>query len=42
MQVSLYASQCVGDSGGRALPMAAEVIPPGASPLGGCAGPAKK
>jgi uncharacterized membrane protein len=42
MKVSLYASQCVGSEGGRAWPMAAEVVPPGGSPLGGCAGPAKK
>jgi uncharacterized membrane protein len=42
MTVSLYASPCLDGSSNRSWPMAAEVALPGASPLGGCAGPAEK
>ncbi|THD71719.1 hypothetical protein [Phenylobacterium sp.] len=42
MKVSLYASPCVEGAGSRGWPMAAEVALSGASPLGGCAGPAGK
>ena len=38
--VSLYSSPCTEMTGGPSWPMAAEITLPGASPLGGCAGPA--
>ncbi len=40
VKVSLYGSPCTETLGGPSWPMAAEVTPPDASPLGGCAGPA--
>jgi uncharacterized membrane protein len=39
MKVSLYASSCADPVSGATYPMSAEVQLPGATPLGGCAGP---
>jgi uncharacterized membrane protein len=42
MKVSLYASACADPVTGATYPMSAEVQLPGATPLGGCAGPPAK